>query len=299
MHWPSYNRSLVRRGEILFSYNLLDIWDDDLARMNENKEGKKYKFPDSFILIISHIRVYLHLPYRQTEGIIKATVGKGIPEYKQPSSPSYSQICRRTNKLDIDINSSIDDDDVIIAADSTGIKITNRGQWMQDKWKAEKKGYLKIHVAVNIKTKEIIALEVTDEKVHDGKVMPRLIEQVLKINDNRDIKIKSALGDGAYDSNENFKYLQKKKIMPGIKIRKNSIVSLKNNSLRNREAKFQTRDFIKWKKKRTYGQRWIIETVFSAIKRMFGEHVSATRFQNMVKEMMIKVSLYNFFRRLA
>ena len=173
IHWPSYNQSLVKRGEILFSYDFLDIWDEDLARMNENKKGKKYKFPDSFILIIGHIRVCLHLPYRQTEGIIKATVGKSIPEYKQP--PSYSQICRRINKLDIDINSSIDDDDdvvIIAAADSTGIKVTNRGQWMQDKWDVKnKKGYLKIHVAVNIKTKEIIALEVTDEKVHDGKVM--------------------------------------------------------------------------------------------------------------------------------
>jgi hypothetical protein len=57
------------------------------------------------------------------------------------------QICRRTNKLDIDINSSIDDDDyIIIAADSTGIKVTNRGQWMQDKWNVKKKGYLKIHI---------------------------------------------------------------------------------------------------------------------------------------------------------
>ena len=35
----------------------------------------------------------------------------------------------------------------------------------------KKKGYLKIHVAVNVKTKEILALEVTDEKVHDGKMM--------------------------------------------------------------------------------------------------------------------------------
>ena len=117
--------------------------------MNENKKGEKYKFPDSFILIISHIRVYLHLPYRQTkEGIIKPTVGKGIPKYKQPSSPSYShRYVGEQTKLDIDINSSIDDDVVIIAADSTGIKVTNRGQWIQDKWKAvEKKSYLKIHI---------------------------------------------------------------------------------------------------------------------------------------------------------
>ncbi len=47
--------------------------------MNENKNGKKYNFPDSFILIIGHIRVYFHLPYRQTEGVIKAT-GKNLPK---------------------------------------------------------------------------------------------------------------------------------------------------------------------------------------------------------------------------
>ena len=52
-----------------------------------------------------------------------------------------------------------------------------------------KKGYLKIHIAINIKTKQILALEVTDEKVHDGKVIKQLIEQVL--NNNHNIKIKS------------------------------------------------------------------------------------------------------------
>ena len=37
------------------------------------------------------------------------------------------------------------------------------------------------------------------------------------------------------------------------------------------------------------------ETVFSSMKRMFGEYVSARRFPNMVKEMILKVSLYNLF----
>ena len=119
------------------------------------------------------------------------------------------------------------------------------------------------------------------------------------MKNNEDVKIESTLGDGAYDSNENFKYLQKKKIKPAIKVRKNSTIgSLKNNSLRNREVKFQTRDLIKWKKKKRYGQRWIAETAFSSIKRMFaGEYVSATKLKNMIKEMMMKVSLYNLFRR--
>ena len=131
----------------------------------------------------------------------------------------------------------------------------------------------------------------------------KLIEHILKRNNN-DIKIESALGmDGpSYDSNENFKYLQKKRIhRPAIKVRKNSIISLKNNSLRNREVKFQTRDLLlQWKKKRKYGKRWIAETVFSSIKRTFGEYMYLSiKFQNMIKEMILKVSLYNLFRRMT
>ncbi len=63
--------------------------------------------------------------------------------------------------------------------DSTGIKVTNRGQWMRDKWYIKnKKGYLKIHVAINVKTKKIPSMmKVTDEHVHDSKVLPELVER--------------------------------------------------------------------------------------------------------------------------
>jgi DDE family transposase len=128
---------------------------------------------------------------------------------------------------------------------------------MQEKWQVrKKKGYLKIHIVVNTKTKEILALEVTDEKVHDGrKIMPKLVEYIMK-RSNNNIKIKSTLGDGSsYDSNENFKYLQKKRIRSGIRARKYSIILLKNNSLRNIEVYSQSKDLLKWKKSRKYGSR--------------------------------------------
>lgn len=303
--WPSYNRSLVRRGEILFSYDFLDTWDSELERMNNNKMGKPFLFPDSFILAVGYIRCSFQLPYRQTQGIINAITGRSLPS----NSPSYGHICKRINRLNINIKrDKIDDDDLIVSIDSTGIKVTNRGQWMDKKWKVQnRKGYLKIHVAVNIKTKEILALEVTDEKVHDGRVLKKLVNHVLDSSTTTTtrgsnkiiITIKSALGDGAYDSNANFRYLQEKGITPGIKIRKNSIVSPKNNRLRNKEVIQQTKaDLLKWRKKRKYGHRWMAETAFSTLKRTFGEYVSATKFNNMIKEMMIKVSLYNLFRRL-
>ena len=38
----------------------------------------------------------------------------------------------------------------------------------------------------------------------------------------------------------------------------------------------------------------MVETVFSCIKRMFGrEYVTAIRFENMIKEIILKASLYN------
>jgi hypothetical protein len=77
-----------------------------------------------------------------------------------------------------------------------------------------RKGYLKIHVAVNIKTKEILALEVTDEKVHDSssKMLKKLVDDVLKIvppekkNNVKNLKL-VLLADGAHDINTNFGYL--------------------------------------------------------------------------------------------
>ncbi|MDN5847988.1 MAG: IS5 family transposase [Candidatus Nitrosocosmicus sp.] len=299
--WSSYNRSSVQRGEILFSYDILDTWGSELEKMNECKKGKPFVFPNSFILAIGYIRYFFHLPYRQTEGIIKVT-GKGL----HANPHSYGHICKRINKLNIEIKGDktvVDDDNkyIIIAVDSTGIKVTNRGQWMDKKWDTQnRKGYLKIHAAVNGKTKE---------KVHDGRILKKLVNHVLDDSKNKNKKIrnknrngkkiKSVLADRAHDTNRNLGYLEQRGILPGIKVRKNSIISIRNNRLRNKEVLQQTKeDLLKWKKKRKYGHRWMTETDFSTIKRMFGEYVSATKFDNMVKEMMITVSLYNLFRRI-
>ena len=80
---------------------------------------------------------------------------------------------------------------------------------------------------------------------------------------------------------------------------KNSIISSRNNSLRNMEVRLQIENLLKWKKKKVSTVRWISkEASFSTIKRTFGEPISASKFHNMVKEMMIKLSLYNLFRRI-
>ncbi len=46
---------------------------------------------------------------------------------------------------------------------------------MRAKWKV-KRGYVKLHIAVDVKTKKIVSLEVTDESVGDSREFKPLID---------------------------------------------------------------------------------------------------------------------------
>jgi DDE family transposase len=100
--------------------------------------------------------------------------------------------------------------------------------------------------------------------------------------------------DGSYDGNDIFGYLGDNGIEPCIKVRKNSRVRWKKrNILRNLSVLKQRNDLQKWKDSVSYGQRWIVETVFSCLKRRFGEYIYSVKLKNMIQEMMLKASLYN------
>src|ERR1051326_6844621 len=81
-------------------------------------------------------------------------------------------------ELNSEVNPQKVEDVITIAVDYTGIKVTNRGEWIRDKWK-KRRGFIKIHVAVNIKTKKIVSMEVTKEDVVDGKMLKPLTRQAV------------------------------------------------------------------------------------------------------------------------
>jgi hypothetical protein len=242
--WSVYNQSLVRRGEILLGFDVITNWYTELKELNKDKVGGPYHYPNTFLLLLGYAKVYFHLPYRQTEGI-----AQGHTRGKVSSIPDYSTINRRINKL----NLKLKDDYIIIAIDGTGIKATNRGQWLRDKWNI-RKGYVKIHIAVDTKSKKVLSLKVTNEHVHDSKMLPQLVKYVTK---SQNIVIDKVLADGAYDGNDIFRNLGDNRIVPCIKVRKNSRVKWKKgNILRNLSVLTQKKDLQKWKDSIVnYGQR--------------------------------------------
>ena len=281
--WRRVNEGLVRRGEILLDLRILDAWDSELERMNKGKEGGRYAYPELFIRLLGYMHLLFHLPYRQTEGFLR-----GLRRFdSRVQVPDYSTIDRRVNGLDVKLDEEGYGEDVVIALDASGIKVANRGDWIRHKWKV-KRGYLKIHIAVEMKSKKIMSMDVTSEKVSDGGHLKKLVDEASKKT-----RVNKVLADGAYDSKKNFRYLAEKKIEPVIKVRKNASSKAGGCMPRKLAAQEYLRDPEAWKRNHGYGYRWMVESAFSSLKRTFGEYVSARKMRNMVNEMMIKASLYN------
>jgi hypothetical protein len=294
-NWQEYNESLVKRGEMYLTFDFLKSWDSDLAKLNLDKLGRRYAYPWSFIELLMLIHVIFHLPYRQLEGFLRK-LSELVPEIKVTD---YTNIWRRGTKLKLSlpdtILSSANDEPVVIAVDSTGIKVTNRGEWMREKWKVHR-GWIKVHLAVDVKTKEIVAIEVTDERVSDGSRFNSLVDQAEENLSGR--KIEKALGDGAFDRREIFDHLVKKGIQPGIKTRSNANSRARGSPARAKAVRdMKNIGYQSWKLKYDYGKRWAVESVFSAVKRIAGEHVAATRKENMMQEAILKFSFYNMMIR--
>jgi Transposase DDE domain len=286
--WHSYNEALVRRGELELDSSVIEEWNGELKKANNGKVGEPYRYPESYIRLLAFIRLLFHQPYGQTEGFVhflsKFVEGLHVPD--------YSTIDRRTNRLQIDLDESLirSNGPVTIAVDSSGVKVHNTGDWIRHVWKV-KKGYLKIHFAVDIKTGQVVSMDVSSEKVGDGKRLKRLVKRA-----EENVRVGRVLGDGAYDSKENFNFLAQEGIKAVIRVRKGSTPNARGSYAR-KKAVIEQQAFKpkSWSRIHRFGYRWKVEGAFSVIKRVFGEYVSARKFVNMAREMAMKASIYNGF----
>jgi len=291
--WKKYNDQLVKRGELLIDLDFVENWEKELEEMNRGKRGKPFDYPDSLIGFLAFPRHFFGLPFRQEEGFVEA-LAKLVPEL---GVPDYSTICRRINNFSPKFERSLRGlgDDVVVAIDASGIKVTNRGEWRRERWGGKsERGYLKVHIAVDVKTKQILAVEVTDERTGDIKKFKPLVERA-----SERAKLRLALADSAYDSRENFNFLEDRGIEPGIKIKHGASGKARGSLARRRAAREFLRDEKKWKKRVGYGRRWAAEGTFSNLKRTFGEFVAAHEFKNMAKEMVLKAFCYNLLMNLS
>ena len=97
--------------------------------------------------------------------------------------------------------------------------------------------------------------------------------------------------DKGYDSEKLHSFIREE-------VNANSIISVKERK-RTRIIGEYRQQLHKNFDKKVYNRRSIVETVFSVIKRKFGERVKVRKFYNRVKEIKVKLLVYNINKKIV
>ena len=283
--WRKTDERLIRRGELILELSFVENYQNELDTMNHGKEGRPYKLTPTYIQFLTAFRILYSVPYRQLEGFTRS-LHKLIP---QLPPGDYSGLRKRSLSLNPDPYRHLKETDepVTIAVDSTGVKVRLAGGWVERKH-GKRKRYVKLHFAVDVETKEVVAMEVTTDDVHDVKVFKGLLEEA---EERR--RVSELLGDGAYDSGDVFEELEARGIEAVVKPRRNARSDTGPLSRGIAVGMIEELGYETWAETVGYGRRWAVETAFSTFKRLFGEHSLARSMDCITRELVAKVSLYN------
>src|SRR6476660_675896 len=109
----------------------------------------------------------------------------------------------------------------LIVDDASGLTVSKKGDYIEEKWIREKKEFIKLHIAVDDeKSKKVISFRIITKgnDVHDTKKFGPLIKEAAEKHE-----INKVYADKAYDNRRNnFNILDDINIEPAIIIRKNA-----------------------------------------------------------------------------
>jgi hypothetical protein len=259
--WHDYNECLIERGHILIDVGFIKLWNKEIKKMNNGKIGAPFEYPDSYIQFLGFLKIGFKIPYRMTQGIVR-----GLSEYVKIQEMHFTQIRRRILKIrtssviggEFDLT---DGEPVTLIVDASGLTMSKKGDYIEEKWKREKKDFIKLHIAVDEKSKKVVSFRITKGNVHDTKKFGPLVKESAKRHDIVD----KVYGDKAYDNRKNFNILDDINAEPAISIRKNAFTRSKRCPLRRDEVLLIKKlGYDGWKQLKDAGRRrWIAEIVFS------------------------------------
>ncbi len=284
----AYSEQLVKRGEYLLSCDFVEGWNDELALMNAGKPGAPYQFPNSLIKLQS-IWHSKHINYRMIEGMTRELCKIGqLSDYDD-----HSTVNRRINRLEFAL-APPQGDNIVVFSDGTSMQVVSGGEYLREKYGKKNRRWVQIIVLGDAKTYEPVSYEVHIIQESEASSTERQLTGLLE----KDVPIVAAGGDGAMDAKPLYNFCADRRITPIFKPDVNARTDT-DSELRNEVVKERNRLGYKgWAKKNKYGFRWpATEGIFSAAKRMFGEHLAATSELGMLKEAAGKIWAYQLLKR--
>lgn len=291
-NWKAYNKSLCQRGS-------LTIWIDDsvLRAWRDIDTTKKVvgqeTYPSCVILCCLILKLQYHQPLRQTTGFVKSLLNMmGLSSY---AIPDYSTLCRRQMSLPVEVSRRWKSGEKIaIAVDSTGLKVYGEGEWKVRKYGTSKRRtWRKLHIGIDLETQEIVSVALTGNDEDDASVAQKMLK-------DKQEKVKSFHGDGAYDSfglRELLEDIIQVIPPPTNAVIHQAIKSKEHLQQRNEAVAFiESHDRKRWKEKENYHRRSLNEVAMFRFKTSFGGELQARTFENQKTEVNIKCKILNVYR---
>jgi Transposase DDE domain len=289
--WHEYNESLIERGRILMDIGFLRSSNREIKNMNKGKVGAPFEYSHTYIQFLAFLKVGFKISYRIVQGIVR-----GLSDYIRIEEIHFTQIRRRILEIkpsvgNLNLDNNDDNNAITVIVDASGLTITKKGDYIEQKWIRKKKEFIKLHIAVDAKSEKIVSFRVTKGNVHDSKKFSPIIREV-----SEEYTIDKAYADKAHDNRRSFNLLDDLNIEPAIQIRKNASTKAKGCPLRRDEVLLiRELGYERWKQLKDAGRRWIAEIVFSSLKRVLGEDLLSKKFKAQKVEAGLKVMLYNKF----
>jgi hypothetical protein len=138
-------------------------------KAQKKKKGRPLEFSDQLILLLLMIKIHYKMPYRMLEGFIRFF----FKRFKKMKVPTYSLTCKRTKGLLTKVPKLSSCRPKTVIVNGTGIKVQGEGEW---KVKVPGKGrpgkWIKLHVAIDERTQEIVGEISTEATIDDEKAFP-------------------------------------------------------------------------------------------------------------------------------
>lgn len=248
------------------------------------------------------LKVYSGLAARRACGVYQNVADRGliskVPSYMAASRllnrPEVTPILYRLLSLSALPLAGLEDGGVV-APDSTGIQTTSFGAWREAKHGENRiKKWLKLHALVGTKTHVILRAVVGDEYSGDSlQFGPMLREAVAE-----GFHPGAVVADKGYLAKENYALADSMGMQAYIPFKANTLSNEVNRirGIKNPaswEKAYHLFQANRGEFDRNYHRRSNVESVFSALKRKFGENIRSKNRTAQVNEVLCKLIAYN------
>lgn len=279
---------------MLISEDIKDIWYETTHKYKKSG-GRRNTYSQKALMICLQLKEWLSFPYRQTQGFIEGLfkqVGFDL------TVPHHAHMARVAGTIQLPpLQKTTSSTPVYLVVDSTGLKICGESEWKRQKHGASKKrGFVKVHIAADSDTGEIVSASVTTEQKTDGHELKTLLDNL-----PADIALVKVFGDGAYDMLECYQSVEKHKAQLVTPPRISAVIhdDIPELTLRNQAVRMMKADpehgLKQWKEQTAYHTRSLVESMMWRLKSAFGERVRNRKLDTQKTQTLVRLGLLNLF----